>query len=119
MITQQTLQRLQKFDTPTICNLIELFDVRPRNVGYMDARIVAAFPEMPPIVGFAATATFRSGAPPRQGDAYGASDPAGRALRRAVGPADRRLPGPRRPAGSRHLWRGDVHDLPGLWRGAA
>ena len=71
MINQQVLQKLQQFDTPTICNLIELFDVRPRNVGYMDARIVAAFPEMPPIVGFAATATFRSGAPPRQGDAYG------------------------------------------------
>lgn len=71
MIAQQTLQKLQKFDTPTICNLIELFDVRPRNVGYMDARIVAAFPEMAPIVGFAATATFRSGAPPAKGDAYG------------------------------------------------
>ena len=71
MINQQVLQKLQKFDTPTICNLIELFDVRPRNVGYMDSRIVAAFPEMPPAVGFAATATFRSGAPPRQGDAYG------------------------------------------------
>ena len=71
MIAQQTLQKLQKFDTPTICNLIELFDVRPRNVGYMDARIMAAFPEMPPIVGFAATATFRSGAPPAKGDAYG------------------------------------------------
>ena len=71
MIAQPTLQKLQKFDTPTICNLIELFDVRPRNVGYMDARIVAAFPEMPPIVGFAATATFRSGAPPAKGDAYG------------------------------------------------
>jgi regulator of RNase E activity RraA len=70
MINQQTLYKLQKFDTPTICNLIELFDVRPRNLGYMDARIVAAFPEMPPIVGYAATATFRSGAPPRKGDAY-------------------------------------------------
>ena len=70
MITQQILQKLQKFDTPTICNLIELFDVRPRNMGYMDARIMAAFPDMPPIVGFAATATFRSDSAPRQGDAY-------------------------------------------------
>src|SRR5215208_8423215 len=70
MIKRQTLQKLQNFDTPTICNLIELFEVRPRNVGYMDARIVAAFPELLPIVGFAATATFRSDAAPRQGDAY-------------------------------------------------
>jgi regulator of RNase E activity RraA len=71
MLSPLVLQKLRQFDTPTICNLIELFDVRPRTAGYMDARIVAAFPEMPPIVGFAATATHRTGAPPRRGDAYG------------------------------------------------
>ncbi|HEX9925554.1 MAG TPA: RraA family protein [Anaerolineae bacterium] len=65
------LEKLRSFDTPTICNLIELFDIRPRNVGYMDARITACFPEMPPVIGFAATATFRSAAPPRAGDTYG------------------------------------------------
>jgi len=64
------LPKLRSFDTPTICNLIELFEVRPRNTGYMDARIKACFPEMPPFVGFAATATFRSSGPPREGDAY-------------------------------------------------
>ncbi|HRW51043.1 MAG TPA: RraA family protein [Caldilinea sp.] len=71
MLSLQTIEKLRGFDTPTICNLIELFDVRPRTAGYTDARIVAAFPEMAPIVGFAATATHRTGAPPRQGDAYG------------------------------------------------
>jgi 4-hydroxy-4-methyl-2-oxoglutarate aldolase len=65
---------LAKFDTPTICNVIELFDVVPRNRGYMDGRIKAAFPEMPPMVGFAATAAFRSDAPPQSGDAYGSMD---------------------------------------------
>ena len=70
MLDPTVLQKLRQFDTPTICNLIELFDVRPRTAGYMDARIAAAFPEMAPIVGFAATATHRTGAPPRQGDAY-------------------------------------------------
>jgi regulator of RNase E activity RraA len=74
MISQLTLDKLKKFDTPTICNIIEIFDVRPRNTGYMDARIVAAFPEMPPLVGFAATATFRASAPPRAGDAYSSID---------------------------------------------
>ena len=59
------------FDTPTICNVIELFDIRPRNRGYMDGRIKCNFPELPPIVGFACTASFRSDAPPRGGDAYG------------------------------------------------
>ena len=74
MISQLTLDKLKKFDTPTICNIIEIFDVRPRHTGYMDARIVAAFPEMPPLVSFAATATFRASAPPRAGDAYSSID---------------------------------------------
>ena len=65
---------LTKFDTPTISNMIELFDVVPRNRGYMDGRIRAAFPELPPMVGFAATAAFRSEAPPAGGDAYGSMD---------------------------------------------
>ncbi len=68
------LARLAKFDTPTICNVIELFEVRPRNVGYMDDRIKASFPDLPPMVGYAATATFRASAPPRQGDVYGSLD---------------------------------------------
>jgi regulator of RNase E activity RraA len=37
----------------------------------MSRRIVANFPELPPMVGFATTACFRSGAPPATGDAYG------------------------------------------------
>lgn len=69
-ITQETLDKLAQFDTPTICNVIELFDVRPRDVGFMDGRIRAGFPELPPMVGFASTAAFRSGAPPTGGDAY-------------------------------------------------
>jgi regulator of RNase E activity RraA len=69
-ISPNILERLRTFDTPTICNIVELFEVRPRNVGYMDARIKACFPEMPPMVGFAATATFRSAAPPRGQGGY-------------------------------------------------
>jgi 4-hydroxy-4-methyl-2-oxoglutarate aldolase len=71
-ITAQTLKKLAEFDTPTICNVIELFDVLPRNRGFMDGRIRAAFPELPPMVGFAATASFRSDAPPIGGDVYSA-----------------------------------------------
>ena len=40
----------------------------------MDARIQACFPEMPPLVGYATTATFRSGDRPRSGDVYAALD---------------------------------------------
>ena len=70
-IPPEVLSKLATFDTPTICNVIELFDIRPRSTGFMDGRIQACFPEMPPIVGFAATATFRSSAPPPPGtDVY-------------------------------------------------
>src|ERR1700730_11237875 len=61
---------LKKFDTPTICNVVELFDLRPRTAGYMDGRIKACYPKLPPMVGYASTATFRSSAPPRAGNVY-------------------------------------------------
>ena len=70
-ITSEELTKLAKYDTPTICNVIELFDIRPRNRGYMDHRVKCNFPELAPTVGFAATACFRSDAPPAGGDAYG------------------------------------------------
>jgi 4-hydroxy-4-methyl-2-oxoglutarate aldolase len=68
------LERLRRYDTPTVCNLIELFDVRPRAVGYMDARIRACFPDLPPMVGFAATATFRASGLPRGSDVYSSTE---------------------------------------------
>ncbi len=68
------LSRLTQFDTPTICNTIELFEVRPRTEGYMDGRIRACFPEMAPIAGYASTATMRCAFPKREGDVYTALD---------------------------------------------
>ncbi len=73
-LSPAVLDKLCTFDTPTICNLVELFEVRPRNTGYMDGRIVACFAQMGPIVGYAATATFRSASPPRSGDSYSGLD---------------------------------------------
>lgn len=70
-LSLDVLAKLAKFDTPTICNVIELFDIRPRNRGYMDARVKSNFPDFPPMVGYATTACFRSDAPPAGGDAYG------------------------------------------------
>ncbi len=68
------LRLLAQYDTPTISNTIELFEVRPRNEGYLDARIRACFPEMPPMVGYASTATMRCAFPRREGDVYGSLD---------------------------------------------
>ncbi|MBM4003773.1 MAG: RraA family protein [Planctomycetes bacterium] len=70
-LSVENLRKLARFDSPTICNVIELFEVRPRNRGYMDGRVRANFPEMAPAVGYACTAAFRSDAPPASGDAYG------------------------------------------------
>jgi regulator of RNase E activity RraA len=86
-ISAEILTKLARFDTPTICNVIELFDIRPRNRGYMDGRIKANFPEFPPMVGFACTAAFRSDAPPAGGDAYGSIQGQLEQFARLPGPA--------------------------------
>ncbi|MSR57804.1 MAG: RraA family protein [Planctomycetaceae bacterium] len=69
-LSADTLPALGRFDTPTICNAIELFEFRPRNTGFMNGSIKACFPKMPPMVGYAVTSTFRSMSPPRSGDVY-------------------------------------------------
>ena len=69
VLSKESLELLGKYDTPTVCNVIELFAVRPGNEGYMDRRIQSCFPALRPMVGYASTATFRSTAP-AGGDAY-------------------------------------------------
>lgn len=69
-ISPAVLEKLRRFDTPTVCNVLELFEYRPRTTGYTDARIKACYPALPPMVGFASTATFRAAAPARGGDTY-------------------------------------------------
>jgi regulator of RNase E activity RraA len=68
------LDLLRQYDTPTIANVIELFEIQPRTAGYMDGRIRACFPEMPPVVGYAATATMRCAFPRSQGAMYSSLD---------------------------------------------
>src|SRR5438270_1208831 len=69
-VAADVLEKLRAFDTPTVCNVIELFDLRPRTAGYLDGRVRACYPQLPPMVGYASTATFRSAAPPRAGNVY-------------------------------------------------
>ncbi len=70
-LSRDELSALCRYDTPTICNVIELFAVRPQTEGYMDSRIRSCFPEMGPICGYASTATFRSALEPKGKAAYG------------------------------------------------
>ena len=69
-LTNEELDLLRSFDTPTICNVIELFEVRPATTGYMDRRIRCWFPNLPPMVGYAVTSTLMGSVPPRRPTAY-------------------------------------------------
>jgi regulator of RNase E activity RraA len=69
-VPEADLELLRKYDAPTVCNVIELFDHRPRTTGYLDGRIQACFPRLPPMVGYASTATYRACAAPRAGSVY-------------------------------------------------
>ncbi len=73
-LSSDLLKRLATFDTPTISNAIELFDVTPHTAGYMDSRIRACFPEMPAIVGYASTATIRCAFPRDGSEGYNTLD---------------------------------------------
>jgi regulator of RNase E activity RraA len=73
-LTSEELSLLCKFDTPTVCNVIELLNVRPATAGYMDGRIKANFAHLPPMVGYAVTATFRSAAAPKGRNVYSEMD---------------------------------------------
>lgn len=80
------LSALRKYDTPTICNVLELFDAMPRTSSYLDGRIRPCFPHLPPMVGYAVTATFRAGAKPRGGDVYAGLEKQVRELAALAGP---------------------------------
>ncbi len=63
-----TLKQLAHYDTPTIANAIELWNLYPRTSGYMNNSITACYPKLPPMVGFALTTTFRSSSPKHSGN---------------------------------------------------
>ena len=52
---------LTRFSTPTVANAIELFDIRPRDEGYLRPGLQCLLPEMAPIAGFATTCMVSSG----------------------------------------------------------
>ena len=59
-IDRDLLATLAGFDTPTICNALEIAaPERPRSTGYTRETLVAADPTLPPMVGYARTAMIR------------------------------------------------------------
>lgn len=68
-LTWEELRELQLIPTPSIANAIESFNIRPRNEGVSDGSVRSQFPELGPLVGYAATAKVRSNERPPEGHA--------------------------------------------------
>jgi regulator of RNase E activity RraA len=60
MTTPELLESLKAFDTPTICNALERVAPERTGYGYTKQPLVCVRPELPPIVGYARTATIRA-----------------------------------------------------------
>jgi regulator of RNase E activity RraA len=58
--TKAQLEFLQSIDTPTVCNLVEIVAPERRGHGYTVTHLHCPFPDLPPIVGFAKTVTFKA-----------------------------------------------------------
>src|SRR5258706_10323772 len=54
------LEAMARYDTPTICNALEIVAPERRLIGYTTKPLVCPFPDLPPIVGYARTTTIRS-----------------------------------------------------------
>ena len=62
--TAADLDVLRQWDTPTICNGLELIAPERRAIGFTVEQMVAADRKLPPIVGLARTGLIRAKEPP-------------------------------------------------------
>ena len=60
ILDDSQIAALKRYNTPTISNAIELFDVRPRHEGFLPPTIKCLFPDMEPMVGYAVTCQIRA-----------------------------------------------------------
>lgn len=63
-LSPDQLAELRAWPSPAIANAIETFNVRSRATGFMTPDILCRFPDMDPIVGYAATCKIRASIPP-------------------------------------------------------
>ena len=69
-LTDEQLQALAGLDACVVANAIETFQLRLRNEGFVDHTVHSLFPELAPMVGYAATVRIRGSAPPTAGTQY-------------------------------------------------
>jgi regulator of RNase E activity RraA len=58
--TQSQMDFLRSIDTPTVCNLVEIVMPERRGSGYTVKHLHCPFPDLPPMVGYAKTVTFKA-----------------------------------------------------------
>lgn len=63
MQTAELFAHLRQFDTPTIVNALEIAQGQRLTSGFTRQTLIAAFPKLAPIVGYARTATIRCSTP--------------------------------------------------------
>jgi 4-hydroxy-4-methyl-2-oxoglutarate aldolase len=59
-LTFDELEQLRRYDTCTVANAIETFNVRSWTKGYMSPQIKSIFPNLGVMIGYAVTATMRA-----------------------------------------------------------
>ena len=63
-LTAADLELLTQWDTPTICNALEIVVPERRGHGFTTEPLVPLDPDLPPICGYARTTTIRAAEPP-------------------------------------------------------
>ncbi len=66
-LSKHELDALRKITAPTIANALELFNIRPRNQGFMTPDIRCIFPDMGVMVGYAVPCTIMADQPASPG----------------------------------------------------
>ncbi|UXX91267.1 DUF4387 domain-containing protein [Streptomyces sp. AD2-2] len=63
-VSGEQLDRLRQLDTPTVCNALDLVDPDFDLPSFTSRSLRCLYPTLPPVVGFARTATIRAISPP-------------------------------------------------------
>jgi regulator of RNase E activity RraA len=61
ILSPEQIDALKRFNTPTISNAIEIFNVRARHLGFLPHSIRCLFPDLGPMVGYAVTSQTQGG----------------------------------------------------------
>jgi len=62
-LNREELESLRRWSTCAVSNGIELFNIRPRNEGFMLPEIKCIFPELGAMIGYAVTAAISADSP--------------------------------------------------------